>query len=636
MGPPPSSSTGSSKGALYGLSLDICDTKVVGFITCLTMLLLFLQMVPHPGMRLSRSPSTNSSNSDVTSEDVELLSNTSSTIAVVDLDGSLPLKEWVQLEAAKEAAAAAGSRYTIRREEYRLSHNSTLSEMSPMEVVVQMRKFCAKRPKPLQWGSGQFIGFSAYGQHLMCVRGRRLYAEYPLSAAAATQSSRAGLNKNSNALDDEAPTDAESDPAQQLPSKASAMHMRISHGVMKWKQNRVSVRVDEFSRATFQNYSGQVVMTDALGIVSSVFLQAFHIHHNVWIPLLAVLGSQIGAYQRVNHEYPAIDLLLYRELPKGARLLGGENFSAWMAAAVANGRVDVTRRIDGYEDESVTRCYCDGVLHNMADVLTMKNMQRIAEGDPMRRDSTSYIKRRLNHQLGFLPYGSYPVPESEYQTYGLWNDTTKGPDVPRMLFFLRRKTRTLEGSAEILQMALSAGFNVQVMFTEDHSFEVQARAARYADVILAVHGQAMVWLLMMDGVKASHCRIVIELQYFGVPLKGFNNVYEVMCADSYIRYYSIPAVAAKFFGKACNEANHFCAHWGASMLHTNSPTTHPAFHGQSVFPSHPKLVRVLSRAFEKVKECLPKNIPVQLSYFDISRSSLVKSEGRKKKKNKKK
>ncbi|CUG86711.1 membrane-associated protein, putative [Bodo saltans] len=621
---------------------DLCDARLVSVVTIITLIMLCLQIMPLSSMKSQVHLST-SSNNDTTTEDVELLNNVSEIIDVSDPDAGLPVKEWAQLELAREASVSALSKYATRREEYRLSANASLTELSPTETVMKMRKFCATRPKSMQWGPSQFLGFSAYGQHLMCVRGRKLFAEYPLSAAAASQSGHRAAptaEQATNSSDDDATTDAaESDPSQQLPSKPSSMTMRISHGVMKWKQNRVSVPVGEFSRATFRNYSGRVVMTDALGIVSSVFLQAFHIYHNVWVPLLAVLGSQNGGAKNrafLNRDFPQIHMLLYRELPKGALLRGGENFSAWMAAVVADGRADVTHRVDGREDESVTHCYCDGILHNMADALTMKPSQRIAEGDSLRRASALYLKRRMNHQLGFLPYGSYPVPESEYQPYGLWNDTSKGPKVPRLLFFLRRKTRTLEGSAEILQMAISAGFNVLVMFTEDHSYAVQARAARYADVILAVHGQAMVWLMMLDGVKASHCRFVIELQYFGVPLKGFNNVYEVMSADSCIRYYSIPAVAAKFFGKNCNEANHFCANWGAAMLHTNSPTTHPAFHGQSVYPSHPRLVRVLRRVFEKVSECLPKNIPVPLTYFDLSRSSAVKSEGRKKKKNKKK
>ena len=98
----------------------------------------------------------------------------------------------------------------------------------------------------------------------------------------------------------------------------------------------------------------------------------------------------------------------------------------------------------------------------------------------------------------------------------------------------------------IIALAKDIGFNVLAVYPEDLSPEVQLHTSRYADILVAIHGMALTWMLAMDGFSNPYCRRVVELRYFGRKLKGYHNVYETMASNSRLAYEGWSAVDATF------------------------------------------------------------------------------------------
>jgi hypothetical protein len=294
----------------------------------------------------------------------------------------------------------------------------------------------------------------------------------------------------------------------------------------------------------------------------------------------------------------------------------------------------VLHRADFIEREDTTHCYCDAVLHDMIDSEFMSSVpqtQKIVLGDPLRRRSTRFVKVSLNERYGFLPYGTYPIPPHEYQNYHLWvnregeeghgggddNSTAPATVTPRLLLLLRNRTRELGDADAVVAMARAAGFHVHVMVPERESIAQQARAARYADLMMGVHGQALTWSMMMDGTAATHCREVLELTGFGRPLRGMQNVFEVLAADSYLKYSRTQPADVDFVGSTCGQ----CPALRKILLTAKFPQTRRAFNWQRVwFGASRELPLLLQKSFDSLQKCLLPNKPVPLPASALEQS----------------
>lgn len=109
-----------------------------------------------------------------------------------------------------------------------------------------------------------------------------------------------------------------------------------------------------------------------------------------------------------------------------------------------------------------------------------------------------------------VPYDT-AVQLHDFQRVDLWKGA-KTAEAPRLLVIVRQQRR-FGNRTTILEMAKRIGFEVQEITMEHHPPAVQAAAARYADVIMGVHGAAFTWLSMLSTVRRENqgCRTVIEL-----------------------------------------------------------------------------------------------------------------------------
>lgn len=575
-----------------------------------------------------------------------------------------------------------------------------------------------------EWSPHQFLDWGAFGHQLLCIRGRDIFVRYAGMPSMYDTPRTRGSSSNASS-DETVETSSPSTTAAPLPasrgkkrprgavnkatsSTAASGNKILRMQRMRWQQNRVIVKLLDIDDADhhFFNYSGKVTLHSGVGVIASVYFQAFHVLMNTLLPMYHVLEQHVVRASRrmlddmisatgkkeeeedhaqhtssplaedavsssselaappqlflLDPATPPVDVTLYREIPvrHKKQLIGGEDFSIEMVSAIGSESskiVQVVERLqpaansttlqtDTPPQDQDTHCYCSGVLHNMLDLLTLQPHQSLAVGDPARRKATRYIKYDMNERYGFLPYGTYPIPTSEYAPFGLWTSplppivspTAEGAAAapPRLLLILRTSTRVLGDAEAIEQMAQRVGFHVHVMVAERFSIALQARAARYADVIMAVHGQALTWLVMMDGTRASHCREVVELQFFGKPLQGFHNCYEVMAADSYLRYTRVAPTAVQFLNR-CRGGNGDCSEWRSLMLTTNFPQVHEAFHKQKVFFRHTdRLYRRLQAVYERVSTCIVANTPVTLPLWYVLRSERATSKFRSAKKKK--
>lgn len=395
-------------------------------------------------------------------------------------------------------------------------------------------------------------------------------------------------------------------------------------------------------------------------VVASTFLHGFHVLVNTMIPVLHVLRSHSPGLLAPSTSFYVV---LTRHKEYSPKFFGGEKFAAEMASPLASAFIDddgaltqtrnmsrvagssasdvhVFGRIDGLEQDTQMHCFCTGVLHDMVNaefVTSVPQSRRIALGDPMRRQSSEFVKAALNQRYGFVPYGTKPkdIPASELCSFGLWSSACGGTGAalrnqPRLLLLLRSATRVLGDATNITQMATSIGFLVHVMFPEQETLTLQARAARYSDVMVAVHGQALTWSLLMDASspRAHHCREVVELMFFGKPLRGMQNVFEVIAADNYLRYQRIPPSAVEWLGDCSRDG---CSGWRHVMLKAKYPQLRTAFNKQRVFFTtneqassalraaleavHTRVARCLSRLDEDV---LSAADPLPPSYIAAS------------------
>lgn len=229
-------------------------------------------------------------------------------------------------------------------------------------------------------------------------------------------------------------------------------------------------------------------------------------------------------------------------------------------------------------------CYCRALLQPAAELF-----------GPMRRDATLFYKQKMNRRLHFLPFGTLNVPEEELDGAS----ATGNPGSPRLVFFLRNKSRLIYKPERIAAVAREIGFRVTVMTPEQVSLEKQARAARYADVLMAMHGQALTWVALMDSVREPHCRELVELTHFGKPFRRVDNVYETLAHDNNVTYRRIVATDVVFPSTIQNPSRERKA-----LTTKRFPHFIDGFHNQTAIHDLKVVRRVLEESFRSVKACL--------------------------------
>ncbi|CUG90833.1 Hypothetical protein, putative [Bodo saltans] len=275
--------------------------------------------------------------------------------------------------------------------------------------------------------------------------------------------------------------------------------------------------------------------------------------------------------------------------------------------------------------ETTLHCYCRGLLMPGVALVSMGPSTRLIEGDTLRRAGTKHIKEKLNAQFGFAAYGTMDPPSSQWRDYGLWNTTTTTATssehaAPRLLFLLRNKTRIIGNPDEIARIASAVGFDVEVMTPEHETVERQARAARYAHVVMAIHGQALTWMMMMDSVVATHCRQVVELRHYGRKLRRVHNVYELVAADNYVMYRTVGAVDAVFDPKYVSSQTAE----KALLMRKPFPHRYRGFSWQTAFYSAHEVRHVLRKAFDHARTCEQlRGKKYTLTAHDIGKSDLA-------------
>jgi hypothetical protein len=191
---------------------------------------------------------------------------------------------------------------------------------------------------------------------------------------------------------------------------------------------------------------------------------------------------------------------------------------------------------------------------------------------------------------------------------------------PRLLFLLRNKTRIIGNAVELARVATEVGFDVEVMTPEREPVERQARAARYADVMMGIHGQALTWMILMDAVNATHCKQVVELRHYGRKLRRVHNVYEVLAADNYVMYRSASAIDATF------DPRYVSSQLGEKHIMMRKPFPHRyrGFSWQTAYYSEQEVRHVLTKALQHEAVCRALNgKPYTLTPHDIGKSDVA-------------
>jgi hypothetical protein len=271
-------------------------------------------------------------------------------------------------------------------------------------------------------------------------------------------------------------------------------------------------------------------------LLATGILHLFHYINDIAMPYYDVL-LEIFRDQLPNVSTSAVIL----KLPENPHAERAEPIAELLMSSISTAGVRLL--VKPREGEGVTHCYCRGILQNGSGLYTTKSITR---GCPVRRRALKYLNRRISEKMGFLPYGTYPVPYDAYTRAGHWRQQVADPFVPRMLLLLRRKTRQLGDADAIIKMARDAGFNLAVLTPEREPLATQLLMARYADIIVGVHGMALGWVFMMDSERNPHCRRLLELRHFGRPLRNIHNVYKIVSIDNLLQYWSIDAKSVTF------------------------------------------------------------------------------------------
>ncbi|CUG86130.1 membrane-associated protein, putative [Bodo saltans] len=164
----------------------------------------------------------------------------------------------------------------------------------------------------------------------------------------------------------------------------------------------------------------------------------------------------------------------------------------------------LSRGGDGFLDGAGAHCFCSAVLTTPMS----QRLRRTFNTSVALHEGIWLIRRRLADHFGIAPFGTV-VPLVALLSSPVWKRSAADCSGPRLLMILRVKNRHFAMVSNISHLANSLGYCVTTVAFETLSSADQFGAARYADVMLGMHGAAMTYLYMMD--PMNHCRSVIEL-----------------------------------------------------------------------------------------------------------------------------
>lgn len=180
----------------------------------------------------------------------------------------------------------------------------------------------------------------------------------------------------------------------------------------------------------------------------------------------------------------------------------------------------VSTRNGSFRDASGAHCFCAAALI----APTSQAIRRTHAKSSKMHLGIWLLRRQLAVRYDLTPYGTRATAEI-VAGWRLWNDRAPPTAVakPRLLMLLRLKSRFFAHVSNISEMAREVGFRVHMVAFENLNVERQFAAARYADVILGMHGAALTYLYMMDP-STPFCRTVIELLPWVAQTKVAHNL----------------------------------------------------------------------------------------------------------------
>jgi hypothetical protein len=387
----------------------------------------------------------------------------------------------------------------------------------------------------------------------------------------------------------------------------------------------------------YEDKATRLVLHPRVAVVTTALLSMYHMLNDFVLPWPYILEKiiQRRAPKTAKFPSPPGDTSWLTTLPMDYVVLhvdgslrgtGSDNVSLMALSTLVpkGGEMRALIHKESSFDPTV-HCYCRAMLQMPTYLVTYPKLATtmIADGDGERRRWTRHFQEAINVKFGFVPNGTYPVPEEEVSS--LWTTPEALPAAngsvwmkPRLVVYLRSTTRLVWKIDEMVAAAKAVGFHVLVLHPEHHNLTVQARSARYADVVMAMHGAALTWISMVDTQgRFAHCREVIELCHYGRPFKRVHNVYELLAADNRLWYTRIAPTGALF---DANVIPLKLQRHERRMLNKRSfPHDLPGFRHQTAVFDMPTVERALRSSFDRVSTCLREQRP-------ISRSLLPKGE----------
>ncbi|CUG90834.1 Hypothetical protein, putative [Bodo saltans] len=398
--------------------------------------------------------------------------------------------------------------------------------------------------------------------------------------------------------------------------------------------------------AWYHNESTHLVLHPRVAVVTTTLLSMYHMLNDFVLPWPLVL-EQIIKRKSPKFPSPPGDTSWLNKLPLDYILLhvdgslrgtGNDDVALMVLSTLLPNDGELRKLIyDNTARDASVHCYCRAMLQMPTFLITYPKLATtmIVDGDFERRRWTEHMKSAINRKFGFLPYGTYPIPDSAVKSLWTAKDLPPLPTMPaatnntsdqlpltmkpstttirpRLVVYLRTTTRLIWRVDEMIAMAKAVGFDVLVLFPERYNLTVQATSARYADVVMAIHGAALTWIALLDTRgRFSHCREVIELCHYGRPFKRVHNVYEVLAADNQLWYTRLAPTGVLF------DANVIPGKYQRQEKKLLNKKSFPhellGFRYQTAVYDMPTIARALQSSFDRVSSCLRDQKPISRS-----------------------
>jgi hypothetical protein len=170
---------------------------------------------------------------------------------------------------------------------------------------------------------------------------------------------------------------------------------------------------------------------------------------------------------------------------------------------------------------------------------------------------------------------------------------------PRLLL-IQRKRRSIGPIMEIFEAAENMGFDVVFTFFDSLPLRSQFCLARFADVLLSIHGMAMTWGFAMDGTTMASrgCRTVIELRHFVRPFPLIMQFSRHIASSANLSHVEIEATGCRFGPTVRSPAKE-----RTRLLGHSFPIGLKGFHDQVAFYNVSEVKQAMQAAFVRAKSC---------------------------------